>query len=36
VDYLYTNFGSNHIAGYSASQNNFKYVAGVNFTFGSK
>jgi len=34
VDYLYTHFGSNHIAGASASQNNFKYVAGVNFTFG--
>jgi hypothetical protein len=36
VDYLYTHFGSNHIAGYSASQNNFKCVAGMNFTFGSK
>ena len=36
VDYLYTHFGSNHIAGASASQNNFKYFAGVNFTFGSK
>ena len=36
VDYLYTHFGSNHIAGDSASQNNFKYVAGVNFTFGGK
>ena len=36
VDYLYTHFGSNHIAGASASQNNFKYVAGVNFTFGGK
>jgi Outer membrane protein beta-barrel domain len=36
VDYLYTHFGSNHIAGASASQNNFKYVAGVNFTFGNK
>jgi hypothetical protein len=34
VDYLYTHFGSNHIAGASASQNNFKYVVGVNFTFG--
>ena len=36
VDYLYTHFGSNHIAGASTSQNNFKYVAGVNFTFGGK
>ncbi len=36
VDYLYTHFGSNHIANASASQNNFKYVAGVNFTFGGK
>lgn len=36
VDYLYTHFGSNHIAGASASQNNFKYVAGVNFVFGGK
>ena len=36
VDYLYTHFGSNHAVGYSASQNNFKYVAGVNFTFGYK
>jgi hypothetical protein len=36
VDYLYTHFGSNHIAGATASQNNFKYVAGVNFTFGGK
>jgi len=36
VDYLYTHFGSNHIAGASASQNNFKYFAGVNFTFGGK
>lgn len=36
VDYLYTHFGSNHIAGASASQNNFKYVVGVNFTFGGQ
>ena len=36
VDYLYTHFGPNHVAGYSASQNNFRYVAGVNFTFGNK
>lgn len=36
VGYLYTHFGSNHVVGYSASQNSFKYVAGVNFTFGNK
>jgi hypothetical protein len=36
VDYLYTHFGSNHIQGASSSQNNFKYFAGVNFTFGGK
>ena len=36
VDYLATHFGANHIANYSAWQNNFKYVAGVNFTFGGK
>ncbi len=34
VDYLYTHFNANHIANYSASQNNFKYAGGVNFTFG--
>jgi hypothetical protein len=36
VDYLATHFGANHIANYSAWQNNFKYVAGVNFAFGGK
>ena len=36
VDYLYTHFNSNQIAGYSSSQNNFKYFAGVNFTFGGR
>lgn len=36
VDYLGTHFGSNHIANYSQWQANFKYVAGVNFTFGWK
>lgn len=35
VDYLYTHFGSNHIAGAATSQNSFKYFAGINFTFGS-
>jgi len=33
VGYLYTHFGSNHVVGYSASQNNFKYVTGGNFHF---
>jgi hypothetical protein len=28
--------GSNHVVGYSASQNNVKYVDGANFTFGGK
>ncbi len=36
VDYLYTHFGSNHIPNAATSQNNFKYVAGVNFIFGGK
>jgi len=35
VDYLYTRFGVNGTS-YTGNQNNFKYVAGVNFTFGSK
>jgi len=35
VDYLYTRFGVNG-TNYTGSQNNFKYVAGVNFTFGGK
>lgn len=34
VGYLGTNFGSNHIANHPAWQANFKYAAGVNFTFG--
>jgi opacity protein-like surface antigen len=36
VDYLYTNFSSNHIARISNSQNSFKYFVGVNFTLGEK
>jgi hypothetical protein len=28
--------GSNYVVGYSVRQNDVKYVAGVNFTFGSK
>jgi opacity protein-like surface antigen len=35
VDYLYTRFGING-TNYTGNQNNFKYVAGVNFTFGGK
>ena len=35
VDYLYTRFGINGTS-YTGNQNNFKYVAGVNFTFGGK
>lgn len=36
VDYLGTHFGSNHVANRSAWQANFKYFAGLNFTFGGK
>jgi opacity protein-like surface antigen len=35
VDYLYTRFGINGTS-YTGNQNNFKYFAGVNFTFGGK
>ena len=35
VDYLYTRFGVNGTS-YTGNQNNFKYLAGVNFTFGGK
>ena len=35
VDYLMTRFGVNGTS-YTANQNNFKYSAGVNFTFGGK
>jgi hypothetical protein len=35
VDYLFTRFGVNGTT-YTGSQNNFKYSAGVNFTFGGK
>ena len=34
VDYLYTRIGANNVPGYSAGWNNFKYVGGINFTFG--
>jgi hypothetical protein len=33
VDYLYTRFGVNGTS-YTGTQNNFKYFAGINFTFG--
>ena len=36
VDYLYSHFSANHIAGYSAGQNSFKYFGGINFTLGGK
>ncbi len=35
VDYLMTRFGVNGTT-YTANQNNFKYSAGLNFTFGGK
>jgi outer membrane protein OmpA-like peptidoglycan-associated protein len=34
VDYLLTRFSANHVANYTANQNNFRYVGGVVFTFG--
>jgi opacity protein-like surface antigen len=37
VDYLYTHFGGyGNIPGYSSHQNNFRYSAGFNFTFGRR
>ena len=35
VDYLYTRFGINGTS-YTGTQNNFKYFAGLNFTFGGQ
>jgi len=35
VDYLYTRFGINGTS-YTGAQNNFKYFAGLNFTFGGQ
>lgn len=35
-DCLYTRFSTNGIPNYSGSQHSFKYVGGVNFTFGKK
>jgi len=34
VDYLLTRFTANHVANYTANQNNFRYVGGLNFLFG--
>jgi hypothetical protein len=34
VDYLLTRFSANHIAGYTANQNNFRYVGGFVITLG--
>ncbi len=34
VDYLLTRFSANHIANYTANQNNFRYFGGLNFLFG--
>ena len=34
VDYLLTRFSANHVANYTANQNNFRYVGGLNFLFG--
>jgi len=35
VDYLYPRFGLKGTS-YAGAQNNFRYFAGVNFTFGGK
>ena len=34
MDYLLTSFGNSLIPGGNHNQNNFRYVAGINFTFG--
>jgi hypothetical protein len=34
VDYLLTRFTANHVANYTANQNNFRYFGGLNFLFG--
>jgi hypothetical protein len=36
VDYLLTHFNANHVSGYSSNQNNFRYFAGIDFTWGGK
>ena len=35
VDYLLTHFNANHVS-YSANQNNFRYFAGIDITWGGK
>jgi hypothetical protein len=34
VDYLLTRFSANHVAGYTANQNNFRYFGGLEFLLG--
>ena len=34
VDYLLTRFTANHVANYTANQNNFRYFGGLEFMFG--
>jgi hypothetical protein len=34
VDYVLTRFSANHVANYTANQNNVRYVGGAVFTFG--
>jgi len=34
VDYLLTRFTANHVANYTANQNNFRYFGGLEFLFG--
>jgi len=34
VDYLLTRFSANHVANYTANQNNFRYFGGLEFMFG--
>jgi OmpA family len=36
VDYLLTRFTANHLTTYTANQNNFRYVGGIDLTFGGK
>jgi hypothetical protein len=35
-DCLYTRFGATGLPSYPGSQHSYKYVGGVNFTFGQK
>ena len=34
ADYLLTRFSANHVANYTANQNNFRYFGGIEFLFG--